>query len=195
MLAVVDTGANLASLCNALDRLGARWTVTLEPDVVRGASRVILPGVGAAPPALRRLREANLDSVIPALEQPVLGVCLGMQLLCEATDEGDEPCLGVFPGRVTALEPKPGRPVPHMGWNRIFDLDGAAIFRGVPEGEHCYFVHSYAVELNGCTAARTDYGASFSAALSRENFHAVQFHPERSGAVGARILANFLFLT
>lgn len=194
MLAVVDTGANLASLGNALDRLGARWRVTLSPAQVKRAGRVILPGVGAAPPALRRLRETGLDEAIGALRQPVLGICLGLQLLHEATEEGEESCLGVFPGRVRGMAPAPGRPVPHMGWNRLQKPDGAGLLGGVDEGAHVYFVHGFAAPVTRFTVARCRYGEAFSAAVSHGNFHAVQFHPERSGPMGARVLANFLKL-
>jgi len=194
-VAIIDSGgANLASLQYALDRLGARSCVSGDPAVIAAASRVLLPGVGAAAAAMARLRAGGLDRLIPQLRAPLLGICLGMQLLFEYSAEGDTRCLGVLPGRVERLQPKPGLPVPHMGWN-VLELQRAdALFSGIASGERCYFVHSYAAGLGESTVAAVTYGQRLAAAVRRENFHGVQFHPERSAAVGARLLRNFLSL-
>lgn len=192
LTAVIDTGANLASITTALERLGADWRVTDSPAVLRRARRLVLPGVGAAAPAMRRLREAALDRELKRSSQPLLGICLGMQLLADSSAEGDVECLGLVPGRVERLEPGPGLPVPHMGWNRLRLNGGDTLLRGVPDGAHVYFVHGYALPVDGACLARCDYGAAFTAALASGTRFGVQFHPERSGPVGARILANFL---
>jgi len=185
-------GANIASLQFALERLGAGSRVSADPAEIRGAARVILPGVGAAPDAMQRLRTAGLDLVIPELTQPVLGICLGMQLLHAASDEGTTACLSVIPGRAQRFADAPQRPVPHMGWN-TFAVDGeCALLDGLATGSYAYFVHSYALPRTAATIATTDYGISFTAAVQWKNFSGVQFHPERSSAVGARILQNFL---
>lgn len=194
-VAIVDSGgANIASLIYALERLGQSARLTRDPAVVAGAARVLLPGVGAAAGAMRRLRESGLVELLPRLTQPVLGICLGHQLLFEHSREGETPCLGILPGRVEAFVPGPERPVPHMGWNRA-DLRGACpLFEGVEDGAWFYFVHSYAVPPGPVTVAVSDYGGEFTAAAARDNFFGTQFHPERSGAAGARVLQNFLTL-
>lgn len=188
---IVDNGgANIASVQFALERLGASSTLSADPARIRGAARVLLPGVGAAAGAMARLRATGLDVVLRGLTQPLLGICLGMQLLFESSEEGDATCLGVIPGSasrfVTALA------VPHMGWNQLEPLAGEPLLGGIEHGEHAYFVHSYRVPLGPHTIATTRYGAPFSAAVRYRNFHGVQFHPERSAKVGARILRNFL---
>ena len=194
-VAIVGTGANLASLQFALERQGAESTVTLDAERIRAASHVILPGVGAAAPAMARLREGGLDRVIPELRQPVLGICLGMQLLFETSEEGDVECLGVLPGHVARLSAMPHRPVPHMGWNTLERVRESALLEGIEPGDSVYFVHSYAVGVGEEATAAAEYGTRFTACAERENFFGVQFHPERSGTVGARVLANFLGLT
>jgi len=192
-VAIVDSGgANLASLQFALGRLGARGRLTADPAAIRDAPRVILPGVGAAGDAMQRLRSAGLDTLLPALRQPVLGICLGMQLLYERTEEGDTPCLGVVPATVRRLRPAPGLPVPHMGWNRVRTRGASALLEGCADGEHFYFVHGYAAPVTPDTVATTDYGSDLSAVVQRGNFLGTQFHPERSGTAGARVLHNFL---
>lgn len=193
--AVIDTGANLASLGAALDRLGARWRVTTSPAEVRRADRLILPGVGSAAPAMRRLRERGLDRELERASQPVLGICLGMQLLVERSVEGGVDCLGLIPGRAVRLEPEDGRPVPHMGWNRLRPTADTPILAGVADGEHLYFVHSYAVPVNGACRGTCEYGRLFAAVIEEGRVFGVQFHPERSGPAGARILENFLRLS
>ncbi len=194
-VAIIESGgANTASLMFALRRLGAESHLTADPERIRAASHVILPGVGAAADAMTRLGRARLDGLIPTLRQPVLGICLGMQLLHESSDEGATRCLGVIPGRAQRLEPAPGRPVPHMGWNTLEGLAASPLLAGIDEGAYAYFVHSYALGLGAATLARTRYGADFGACVGWGNFYGAQFHPERSSAVGARLLGNFLSL-
>ncbi len=191
---IVDTGgANLASLGFALSRLGVSAAVTRDAGRIRAAGHVLLPGVGAAGDTMRRLREDRLDEVIVSLRQPVLGICLGMQILARRSAEGDTACLGVIAGCAAALEPAPGRPVPHMGWNRVRH-DGTGLFAGLPACSFFYFVHSYALPPSAVTTATADYGQPLSAAVRQDNFYGTQFHPERSGACGAGVLANFLNL-
>ena len=191
---VANGGANIASLQFALQRLDAASSVTADPDEIRAASHVILPGVGAAADAMSRLRQSGLDAVIPALRQPVLGICLGMQLLFEASDEGDARCLGIIPGRAARFTPAAERPVPHMGWNTLDIRRPCALLAGLDDGDYAYFVHSYALEVGAATVASTCYGTPFSACAQWRNFYGAQFHPERSAAVGARLLKNFLAL-
>ena len=191
---IVATGANVASVAYALERLGAHAELTADPERIARASHVILPGVGAAAEAMRQLRAANLDRLIPSLTQPVLGICLGLQLLCEGSDEGGTQCLGILSGRARRLESAPGRAVPHMGWNTLTSSKPHRLLAGIASGAYAYFVHSYVVPPGPATSATCDYGGAFTAAASRGNFHGVQFHPERSATVGARLLGNFLAL-
>lgn len=192
---IIDNGgANTASLQYALERLGCPAQLTADPDQVRSASHVILPGVGTAPDAMRRLRSHALDRVIPALTQPVLGICLGMQLLYDASDEGATRCLGVIAGNARRFQSAAGRPVPHMGWNTL-DLSGdSELLANLRPNAYAYFVHSYAVPTGPETLASTEYGERFSSVVARRNFFGTQFHPERSGTTGATLLANFLGL-
>lgn len=196
-VAIIDSGgANIASLRYAFERLGASSCLTSDPDELRAARRVVLPGVGAAADAMTRLRALNLDDLIPQLTQPVLGICLGMQLLFASSEEGDDgtetECLGLIAERVARFPARDGFPVPHMGWNQLRLVTPSPLFDGVRDGDHFYFVHSYAAPLGPWTLAATDYGGEFSAAVRHGNFHGVQFHPERSAQPGARVLANFL---
>jgi glutamine amidotransferase len=194
-VAIVDNGgANVASLRYALERLGVDAELTRSAERLRHASHVILPGVGAAGDAMQRLGEHALDELLRELRQPVLGICLGMQLLFDGSDEGDTACLGVLAGRVRRLVASVDRPVPHMGWNQLRRTADSPLLAGIADGEYLYFVHGYALPLLDCTVAACDYGGEFSAVVSRGNFHGVQFHPERSAAAGARLLANFLSL-
>jgi glutamine amidotransferase len=193
---IVDNGgANVASVLAALRRLGVDAEHSADPSRVQAAERVILPGVGAAGEAMGRLSATGLDRLIPTLRQPVLGICLGMQLLYEASAEGEVRCLGVFRGVVARLLPAPGLPVPHMGWNRIEVREPSPLLAGVAAGSHAYFAHSYAAPVGPDAIASCEYGSAFSAIASRGNFHGTQFHPERSSTVGARLLANFLALS
>ncbi len=190
---IIDSGgANLASLQFALERLDARVMITSDPDEVVNAPRVILPGVGSAMDAMSRLRAAGLASVLPELTQPVLGICLGMQLLFARSEEGPTDCLGVVPNTVRRLTAEPGRPVPHMGWNQLARLRADPLLESVAENDYVYFVHSYAAPESDITLATTEYGTQLSAVVRRANFWGTQFHPERSGGTGSQILANFL---
>ncbi|HXW09343.1 MAG TPA: imidazole glycerol phosphate synthase subunit HisH [Steroidobacteraceae bacterium] len=191
---VANGGANIASLRFALDRLGASSELTSDPVVLRRARRVILPGVGAAGDAMARLRALQLDEVIPTLTQPVLGICLGMQLLFESSDEDDTTCLGLIPARVTRLVAREGLPVPHMGWNRVEARSHSPLLRGLEDAPHLYFVHSYAAPLGPWTVATTGYGTEFASVVQWRNFSGAQCHPERSSQAGRRLLANFLEL-
>lgn len=195
-VAIIDSGgANIASLVYALRRLGCEASLTRDPEVVRTASRVILPGVGAAADAMARLQRHALAQLVPRLTQPVLGICLGMQLLFEASEEGDAVCLGILPGTARRFKAAASRPVPHMGWNQLEIRDATSLLRGIESNAYTYFVHSFAVPVGPDTVATCDYGGPFTAAVSRDNFHGTQFHPERSGKTGARILQNFLEAT
>jgi glutamine amidotransferase len=189
---VASGGANIASLQFALERLGSPSEVSADAERIRAASHVILPGVGAAADAMARLRGYRLDSLIPTLTQPVLGICLGMQLLHEASAEGETRCLGIIPGAASRFIEAPGRPVPHMGWNTL-DLErGCPLLAGMTGADYAYFVHSYALPVNEATVASCRYGNRFSACVAWGNFFGAQFHPERSAHVGARLLKNFL---
>ncbi len=190
-IAIVKYNAgNIESVKNALNRLGAEPLVTDDAEIIKSADKIIFPGVGEASTAMNYLRERKLDAVIKSLSQPVLGICLGMQLLCSSSDENETKCLGVLPYRVRRFE-STNLKTPHMGWNTISELKGE-IFDGVEQNSHLYFVHSFYVETGTETTAVCDYGSKFSAAIQHQNFHAVQFHTEKSGEVGESILANFL---
>lgn len=180
---------NVLSVSNALKRLGVDPRVTDDEEELRGADRVIFPGVGEAQSAMTYLKDRKLDRLLSSLTQPVLGICLGMQLLCRHSEENDTQCLGLLNESVKLIEGDVK--VPHMGWNRIHNLKGR-LFQGVPEESYVYFVHSYAVEIGPDTVAECNYGGVFAAGLVRDNFSAVQFHPEKSGSVGETILHNFL---
>ena len=189
---VANGGANIASLQFALERLNVPSSVSGDPDAIGAATHVILPGVGAAANAMARLRRDGLQDVIPKLRQPVLGICLGMQLLFESSDEGDTRCLGIIPGRATRFTEAPGRPVPHIGWNTVEVGRDSPLLAGMRSDDYAYFVHSYALPVTSATVASTQYGAPFAACVEWGNFFGAQFHPERSAALGARMLQNFL---
>lgn len=184
---------NIRSVLFALERIGIYAEVTDDADKIISADRVIFPGVGEASTAMAYLRERNLDKLIRDLKQPVLGICLGMQLLCHHSEENNVDCLGVFENRVKKFA-VPSFKVPQVGWNTISQLKGP-LFENIRENEYAYFVHSYYAELNGDTNARTEYGSNFSAAISKNNFYGVQFHPEKSAGAGEQILKNFLSLS
>lgn len=192
VVVVANGGANIASLQFALQRLDVASVTSSQPQRIRAASHVILPGVGAAADAMQRLRRDGLDEVISGLQQPVLGICLGMQLLFEASDEGATRCLGIIPGRAVRFAEAPGRPVPHIGWNTLDVARDSPLIHGLGSQDYAYFVHSYALPLSEATVASTEYGAPFTACVEWRNFYGMQFHPERSAAVGARMLQNFL---
>jgi glutamine amidotransferase len=187
-------GANLASLCFALQRLGLDVPVTHDPRRALAASHVILPGVGAARDAMTRLIDQGFADLVPALTQPVLGICLGMQVLFDSSEEEQTPCLGVIPGSVRRLPQSPELPVPEMGWNEVEVVGHSALLNGIEHGGYAYFVHSYAVPVGDYTRAMADYGGPFSAMVEQRNFYGAQFHPERSSSFGARILENFLLI-
>jgi glutamine amidotransferase len=192
---IADTGgANVASLRFAFERLGALTQVTADGAIIASAERVVLPGVGAAGHAMERLRAAGLINVLKTLTQPVLGICLGMQLLYQDSEEGRTKCLGVLPGNVRRIHGAPGRPVPHMGWNQLRPSCEDALLEGITDQDYAYFVHTYAVPVNDETLAETRYGDRLSAVVRKRNFCGAQFHPERSGKTGARLLENFLRL-
>jgi glutamine amidotransferase len=181
---------NTGSVRNALGRLGIEAAVTASADELASADRVIFPGVGEASSAMESLRSTGLDGVIPKLENPVLAICLGMQLLCSRSEENSAECLGVVDARVRRFDAE-GIKVPHIGWNQISGLEGT-LFEGVAEREFVYFVHGFYVEPTASATAICDHGGEFTAALAKNNFLATQFHPEKSGRVGERILENFL---
>lgn len=193
MLAIVDTGcANLASVGFAFERLGVRQMITHDADIIKSADHVILPGVGAMPYAIEQLKARGLVDVLRALTQPLMGICLGMQLLFETSEEGDAEGLGLIDGTVKKMETAGKLPVPHMGWNTLENMTDDPLLKGVSPGDYVYFVHSYAVPINFETLATSTYGQPFSAIVRRGNIYGCQFHPERSGVVGAKILENFL---
>lgn len=195
---LVDAGgSNLGSVQAAFGRLGVEAPVTGDPALIRAATHVVLPGVGAAAVAMARLREQQLVELIRALRQPVLGVCVGMQILFDHSQEGDTECLGVVPGRVTRLAGGPGLRVPHMGWNQLQRTDSPRATHPLCAGlvgQYAYFVHSFAAPVTESTLLCVEHGQTFSALVNRGNYFGAQFHPERSAAVGARLLANFLAL-
>jgi glutamine amidotransferase len=181
---------NIQSVLYALERIGQQAVVTDDPDLIRKADKVIFPGVGEASTAMAYLKERGLDELLRSLRQPVLGICLGMQLMCSYSEENDTDCLGIFEEKVKKFAAE-GLKVPQIGWNNIYDLK-TPLFNGLKEKSFCYFVHGYYAALGGHTIATTDYGLPYSSALHRDNFYGVQFHPEKSAAVGEQILKNFL---
>ncbi|MBP5306546.1 MAG: imidazole glycerol phosphate synthase subunit HisH [Paludibacteraceae bacterium] len=191
-IAVVKYNAgNIRSLSYALERIGVEAVVTDDERVLRSADKVIFPGVGEASSAMSYLRERKLDEVLRSLTQPFLGICLGLQLMCAHSEEGDVDCLGIFPQNVKAFPPE--MKVPQIGWNNLKELR-SPLFKGLDETSYVYFVHGYYAELGEGTIARANYILDYSAALHRDNFYATQFHPEKSGRVGDRILRNFIEL-
>lgn len=182
---------NTQSVIYALNRLGVEPVVTDNPEELKKADKVIFPGVGEASTAMAYLKERKLNELIPQLKQPVLGICLGLQLMCDYSEENNTKCLGIFPIQVKRFPAKDK--VPQMGWNSIQNLKGP-IFNGISEGSFVYFVHSYYAELSSYTAAETDYILPYSSSIEKDNFYAVQFHAEKSSEVGSRILKNFLEL-
>ena len=192
MIAIIDYNAgNTRSVQNALERLGQQAVVTHDAEIITMADKVIFPGVGEAGSAMKYLIDLNLDRVIGSLTQPFLGICLGLQLMCRSSEESNTPGLSIFDTDVRKFPP--GGLVPHMGWNTLTDLSGP-LFKGLPDSNDMYFVHSYFAQLCGDTTATCTYILPFSAALQRDNFFAVQFHPEKSADTGERILKNFLAL-
>ena len=192
-VAIIDSGgANIASVKYALERLGATGTLTTNTESIRAANRVLLPGVGAAREAMRRLRDAGLVDVIRGLEQPVLGICLGMQLLCDGSEEENVECLGVISGTAQKLTATTESPVPNMGWCPTSIRSAHPVLNGIDDGSHFYYLHSYALPVSDITLATATHSEEFSAIIGHGNFVAAQFHPERSAAAGARLLRNFV---
>ncbi len=192
-VAIIDSGgANIASLQFAFERIGVAALLTTDTNVIKTADRVLLPGVGAARDAMTRLRDADLIDTIRALRQPVLGICLGMQLLCDASEEENVDCLGVLPGVVTKLEVATDYPVPNMGWCRTKNLAAHPLMRNIGDGSFFYYLHSYALPVSQNTVATAAHTEIFSAVVSHENFVAAQFHPELSSSAGAQLLKNFV---
>ena len=198
-IVIIDTGcANLSSVRMAIERLGVSVQVSKEAEVIRGADKLILPGVGTAKAAMHNLNERGLVDLIREAKQPLLGFCLGMQMLAEASEEHmggeqDIACLGIVPGKVKLMQVGALR-LPHMGWNQIEHDGSHPLFAGIPSGSYFYFVHSYALEVTAATLARCDYGGPFTAVVGKDNFFGAQFHPERSGKAGARLIQNFIAL-
>ena len=189
---IIDYNAgNTQSVIYALNRLGVEPVLSADQEVIQAADKVIFPGVGEASTAMSFLKERKLDEVIKSLKQPVFGVCLGLQLLCKHSEENDTDCLGIFDINVKKFEPK--LKVPQMGWNNLEAMN-SPLFDGVSEAPYVYYVHSYYAELSDYTIAETNYVNRFSAALNKDNFFALQAHPEKSGKIGERILQNFLSL-
>jgi imidazole glycerol-phosphate synthase subunit HisH len=184
-------GSNYTSLQSAFERLGASCQISTNVDVIAVASHVVLPGVGSASSAMQAIQEQGLAPVIKALKQPLLGICLGMQVLYNFSEESEQTCLGVFPGAITRLENAPGIRVPHMGWNTVQSTRANPLFKGI-DGADFYFVHSYAAALDEYSIAQSMHGQAFTAAVASGNFYGVQFHPERSGPQGQTLLENFL---
>jgi glutamine amidotransferase len=192
-LAIIDSGgANIASLRYAIERLGFESDLTTDPRRLREATHVILPGVGAAADCMARLEKAELVETIRSLTQPLLGICVGMQLLFEASEEGNVSCLGLLPGRVRRFADRDGLPVPHMGWNQLELRADSPLFEGIESGDYVYFVHSYALPFTPNTIATAEYGEPFTAVVQRGYVYGAQFHPERSAQAGALLLRNFL---
>jgi len=190
---LVDAGgSNIGSVRYALQRLGVEAELTGDATTIRAADRVILPGVGAAAVCMARLRELDLVDVLRTLDKPLLGVCVGVQLLFAHSEEDDTPCLGLLPGRVRKLHASPGIRVPHMGWNTLQRRRAGSLVEGIADGDHAYFVHSYAAAVDEDCLCSSEHGQRFAAVVQRGNVAGAQFHPERSGAVGARLLKNFI---
>ncbi|MDR0806038.1 MAG: imidazole glycerol phosphate synthase subunit HisH [Enterobacteriaceae bacterium] len=189
---ILDTGtANLASVSYAIKRLGYNPVISRDPDLVLRSDKLFLPGVGSASAAMKLLQQRELIDLIKACTQPVLGICLGMQLLAKSSEEGNVNTLGIIDAPIKQMKDH-GLPLPHMGWNQVQPLVGHHLFRGIEDGAYFYFVHGYAMPVCSATIAHSTYGEPFSAAVQQDNFYGVQFHPERSGQAGAQLLKNFL---
>ena len=187
-------GANFGSVQYALERIGVETIVTDNAEIIQNADKVILPGVGSAQAAMQRISQHNLTDTLKNLQQPTLAICLGMQILCNSSVEGDTQCLGIIPVDVQAMQASEGLRVPHMGWNQVSAMDEHPLFKDIPQDDYAYFVHGFSVPVNGYTIALSTHGETFSAAMQYRNYFAVQYHPERSGQHGSKLLENFINL-
>lgn len=193
-VAIVKYNAgNVRSVAYALNRLGIEPEISDDPEVLKAVDKVIFPGVGEASTAMHYLKKEGLDQLIPSLKQPVLGICLGLQLMCEHSEENNTDCLNIFPVKVKRFSAENNKKVPQIGWNTIHDLK-SPLFKGIPENAYMYFVHSFYAEQNPYAIATTDYTLAYSSAIHKDNFYAVQFHAEKSGDVGSQIIENFIRL-
>jgi len=193
-IAIIKYNAgNIRSVLYALERVGVTAVVTENHEDIRTADKVIFPGVGEASSAMKYLKEKKLDLLIPELKQPVLGICLGMQLMCSFSEENDTKCLGIFPQKILKFPAEDGFKIPQIGWNNIYNLS-SPLFEGIKENEYVYFVHSYYAEKSEFSIATTNYIQEYSSALHKNNFYATQFHPEKSGIAGQKMILNFLNL-
>ena len=190
LVVIKYNAGNIQSVSFALERLGVDFTISDQPEIIQGADKVIFPGVGEASTTMRYLKDNHLDQLIVSLQQPVIGICLGMQLMCRHSEEYDTPCLGIFDETVKRFTAREDFKVPHMGWNKLTVKD--SWLDPCLNGEFAYFVHSYYVPVNAYTSAITDYTLPFSAAMRKNNFYAVQFHPEKSASAGVKVLESFL---
>ena len=194
LVIVKYNAGNIQSVLYALERIGVEAIVTDDQDAIRAADKVIFPGVGEASTAMKYLTERGLDILLKELTQPVLGICLGMQLMCTHSEENDTPCLGIFEENVKHFQSGTSAiKIPQIGWNNVYDLQ-TPLFKDVPENSYCYFVHGYYAALGEHTITKTDYIQPYSSALHKDNFYGVQFHPEKSAVVGEQILKNFITL-
>ncbi|MDP4173049.1 MAG: imidazole glycerol phosphate synthase subunit HisH [Bacteroidota bacterium] len=194
MIALIDYGAgNTASVANALENLNAEYVLTNKESDICKAQKVIFPGVGEASFAIKQLHKSNLFNLLRIVKKPMLGICLGMQLMCEFSTEGNVACLGIIPGRVEKFDAEKTN-VPHMGWNEVFQTKPSKLFEGIKDGEFFYFANSFYMPLGESTIAKTNHGIDFTAAIEKDNFFGVQFHPEKSAEAGLKLLQNFLNL-
>jgi glutamine amidotransferase len=194
MIAIIDYGAgNVASVANAVEKLGKEFVITNNEMSICRSDKIIFPGVGEASFAIKQLHLLNLFSFIRMIKKPMLGICLGMQLMCEYSEEGNTGCLGIFPGRNEKFDSRLEK-VPHMGWNEVVKTKNSRLFEGIKDNEFFYFAHSYFLPINENTTSKAVHGTEFAASLEKDNFYGVQFHPEKSGEAGLKLFNNFIEL-
>jgi imidazole glycerol-phosphate synthase subunit HisH len=194
MIAIIDYGAgNVASVANAVEKLGKEFVITNNEYAICKSEKIIFPGVGEASFAIKQLHLLNIFSFIRMIKKPMLGICLGMQLMCEFSEEGNTSCLGIFPGRNERFDDKLGK-VPHMGWNEVKQIKESKLFEGIKDNEFFYFANSYYLPVTENTTSKANHGVDFSATLEKNNFYGVQFHPEKSGDAGLKLFKNFIEL-
>ena len=195
MITIIDAGgANLASVANAFERLNCPWQISKDPDLIYKSEKVLLPGVGSAKSAMDKVAAAELTELIPSLSQPTLGICLGMQLLFDSSEEGSTPCLGMISGEVSAIPRVQGITLRHMGWNQLLFQGRSPLLKGISEKSYVYFVHSFMGPMTEDCKAYTEYGSKIPALVERDNFFGAQFHPEKSAEIGQQLLRNFIEL-